>query len=225
MLKESGLSLQLEALRVGLNPPPDSVDSIEYLYSYTPEGDRRWSNLASYLAFMEAEQPNTLLIGEAPGYRGTSVSGVPFLSEGMIRHRQENGLRLPFTKYSRSAGYDVVSGYEATSTAMWDALDTGGARLPLLWAVFPNHPYSPGDAMTNRKPTRKEISAYIGVTGLLLEMYNIKHIVAVGNVAYDTLTANTDYSVVKLRHPARGGANKFREGLLNFIEATYGGRE
>ena len=224
MLKEIGHNLQFEALRVGLNPPHDTSDSIEYLYSYTLEGDRRWSNLLSYFAFMKDEQPDALLIGEAPGYRGTSVSGMPFLSEGMIKQRRDNGLRLPFTKYDHSASYDDVSGYEATSTVMWDALDAESIKLPLLWAVFPNHPHLIGDVMSNRKPTRKEISAYIGLTRLLLEIFNIKHVVAVGNVAYDTLTANTDYTVVKLRHPARGGARQFREGLHNFMETTYGSR-
>lgn len=225
MPKENGLELRLDKLRAELNPPHDS-GGVEYLYAHDTEGQRRWLNLVSYLNYMQDEQPETLLIGEAPGYRGTSVSGVPFLSEGMIKQRRLNDLRLPFTTYYQSAMYDQSSGFEATSRAMWRALDTySQQRLPLLWAVFPNHPHVIGDITTNRKPVKKEIRAYFDVTNFLIHMYNIKYIVAVGNVAYDTLTSSTDYPIVKLRHPARGGEKKFSEGFSIFMETNYGGRK
>lgn len=223
--KEIGPDVQFESLRAGLNPLRDS-GGIEFLYARTREGDRRWSNLVQYLRFMQVERPDTLLIGEAPGYRGTSISGVPFLSEGMIKHRRLNNLRLPFDEYSQSSMFDQSSGFEATSTVMWDVLDTySSLKLPLLWAVFPNHPYNIGDIKSNRKPTKSEISAYYHVTDILLQMYKIKYIVAIGNVAYDTLTGNTDYRVMKLRHPARGGAKKFKEGFIEFVEKTHDSRQ
>lgn len=225
MSKENGLESYLDQLRVGLNPSHHS-EGIEYLYAHNLEGNRRWLNLVSYLEFMLEEQPEVLLIGEAPGYRGTGVSGVPFLSEGMIKLRRLNNSRLPFTAYNQSTVYDQSSGFEATSKAMWNVLDTySPQRLPLLWAVFPNHPYGTDGITSNRKPTKKEIRAYVDVTGLLIKIYNIKYIVAVGNVAYDTFTTSTDYPIVKLRHPARGGVKKFGHGFSEFMERKYGDRK
>lgn len=222
MRSESGSNLPLDVLRAELNPAHGKA-GVEYLYDYSQEGDRRWANLTSYLEFMQSIQPDTLLIGEAPGYRGTSVTGVPFLSEGMIKHRAENDLVLPLTNYAQSAHYLSESGYEATSKIMWEVLDSSPiGKLPLLWAVFPNHPHVLGDVKTNRKPTKKEIALYGGVLALLLETYPIKQIVAIGNVAHATIATNTDFPIIKLRHPARGGANKFRDGFKAFLETTYG---
>jgi hypothetical protein len=59
------------------------------------------------------------MIGEAPGYRGTAVSGVPFLSEGMIKYRELHGLALPVIDYAPSLRYADESGYEATTIALW----------------------------------------------------------------------------------------------------------
>lgn len=219
----NGLKLDLKRLRDDLNLSSTAEDNIEYLYAHSHDGDRRWSNLVSYLNFMLKERPETLLVGEAPGYRGTSVTGVPFLSEGMIKERRINKLRLPFTEYIPSSMYDQASGFEATSSAMWSVLDAYcPQRLPLLWAVFPNHPHIGEDLLTNRKPTKNEIDSYSAVTRMLLRYYKIKHIVAIGNVSYDTLNSSSDNSVIKLRHPARGGAKKFSDGFASFMETTYG---
>jgi hypothetical protein len=144
----------------------------------------------------------------------------------MIKDRRANGLVLPITDYAPSVRYQSESGYEATSKVMWSVLDEACIMgLPLLWAVFPNHPHVSGEVMTNRKPSRREVAAYSEVIPLLMDAYAVKQIAAVGNVAYDTLSLNTDYKIVKLRHPARGGANKFRDGFNTFMEATYGRRD
>jgi uracil-DNA glycosylase len=223
MPRENGLSnVFLDSLRSHLNPKTQT-DSIEFLYAYTAEGNRRWSNLTSYLRYMQTVQPDILMIGEAPGYRGTSVSGVPFLSEGMIKQRTASESVIPVHEYVPSIQYSNESGYEATSKIMWDVLDEAQtSRLPLLWAVFPNHPHIVDNIMTNRKPTKSEIADYSRVLSLLLKVYPIQYIAAIGNVAYDTLSSNTDCPVIKLRHPARGGAKKFKDGLHSLLKDVYG---
>jgi len=94
--------------------------------------DVRVRRLAGYLQ-ARADAP-ILLVGEAPGYLGACVSGIPFTSE-----RQLTG-RGPA---------------EATATVVQAALaELGLADRVLLWNVVPTHPGTPS---SNRRPTAAEV--------------------------------------------------------------------
>ena len=98
------------------------------------DSELRRERLASYLESRRGA--GIVLVGEAAGYRGTRVSGLPFTSE-----RQLTG-RGPA---------------EATATIVHRVLDE--LRLEervLLWNVVPTHP---GTERTNRRPTRAEVEA------------------------------------------------------------------
>jgi len=101
------------------------------------------------------EQADWLLVGEAPGWRGARVSGLPFTSE-----RQLTG----------------TGPAEATATIVQDAL----AELELdalCWNVVPTHP---GTARSNRRPTGAEVSAS---RPFLEELSRQRRVVAVGRLA------------------------------------------
>jgi uracil-DNA glycosylase family 4 len=90
--------------------------------------------LRSYLE--ERWDAPLLLVGEAPGYRGARVSGIPFTSE-----RQLTG----------------AGPAEATATIVREVLtELGLAETVLAWNVVPTHP---GDTSSNRRPTANEIAA------------------------------------------------------------------
>ena len=115
--------------------------------------------LVRYLA--ERAEAGILLVGEAPGYRGARVSGIPFTSE-----RQLTG----------------VGPAEATATIVHRVLgELGIEREVLLWNVVPTHP---GTSSTNRAPTREEVEAGLSFVAPLVDG---RQVLAVGRIAHAAL--------------------------------------
>jgi uracil-DNA glycosylase family 4 len=117
--------------------------------------------LRSYLE--RSRNAPVILVGEAAGYRGARVSGIPFTSE-----RQLTG--------SGPA--------EATATIVHRVMAGLGVEDEvLLWNVVPTHP---GDETSNRRPTRAEIDA---ASPFLEELTRGRVAFAVGRVAASVLDA------------------------------------
>lgn len=145
----------------------------------------RRERLAAYLESRAGAR--FLLVGEAAGYRGARVSGVPFTSE-----RQLSG---------RAPG-------EASATIVHRALaDLGVTEDVLLWNLVPTHPHRPGRADSNRPPTRAEI---VAGAPFLAELARARTVIAVGRLAQGRLGGRY------LRHPSHGGAAVFRAGLVQY---------
>ena len=84
----------------------------------------------------------------------------------------------------------------------------------MLWNSFPFHPHKLGNERSNRKPTPEEIDKGKIYLTELIAMFKIKKIVAVGKIAEGILKAlYGQETVTYLRHPANGGATRFRSGL------------
>jgi len=115
----------------------------------------RCERLRAYLA-AHAES-EVVLVGEAAGYRGARVSGLPFTSE-----RQLTG----------------AGPAEASATIVHRVLDELGlAGSVLLWNVVPTHP---GTASSNRRPSGAEVEA---ARPFLEEVVGGRRVVAVGRLA------------------------------------------
>ena len=111
--------------------------------------------LEGYLA--SREHARFLLVGEAPGFRGARVSGVPFTSE-----RQLTG----------------AGPAEATATIVRATLEELELEEDTLcWNAVPTHP---GTETANRRPTRAEIEAG---SRFLEQLASRRRVLAVGRVA------------------------------------------
>jgi uracil-DNA glycosylase len=116
----------------------------------------RCDRLLGYLR--ERQDAPLLLVGEAAGYRGARVSGIPFTSE-----RQLTG----------------TGPAEATATIVHRVLgDLGIEENVLLWNVVPTHPGTPS---SNRRPTRVEVEAGLP---FLRELARVRRTIAVGRLAH-----------------------------------------
>ncbi len=123
------------------------------------DSELRRERLSAYLERKEGAR--YVLVGEAAGYRGARVSGLPFTSE-----RQLTG-RGPA---------------EATATIVHRVL----AELEieedvLLWNVVPTHP---GEERSNRRPRRSEVAEAMP---FLRELLRDRTPVAVGRIAHGVL--------------------------------------
>ena len=178
------------------------------------DNEIRRRNLARYLGQLAERRPTTLLVGEAPGYRGMAITGVPFTNTVLLRRGipefglfgAENGYAVPDTPTVAA---------EPTATVMWQVL-TSLDFLPLLWSAFPLHPHRPGEPLSNRTPTVAETMAWSWSWQALRDIMAITAVVAVGNVAQASL-ARTGMMVPRVRHPAHGGRDEFRHGLQTLL--------
>lgn len=179
-------------------PAPDDA---EPLYRDEPEGRRRERNLRRYLAMPHSP---VLLLGEAPGWRGMTVSGVPFVSVREAEAGVVPGLELP---------EHPQAPWEASSRVFWAALAQWKGPIPLSWPVYPHHPFVAGDPHTNRTPRPAEVRAGAPIALELIRALGIETVVAVGRKAQGAI-ASAGLEAPAVRHPAQGGAAQFTREVL-----------
>jgi uracil-DNA glycosylase len=130
-------------------------------YNQYARSELRRERLRAYLQLHA--HVDTILVGEAAGYRGARVSGVPFTSE-----RQLTG----------------KGPAEATATIVHRVLrELGIEDDVLLWNVVPTHP---GTATSNRRPTRIEV---LDARAFLDEVTRGRRVLVVGRLAAEALDA------------------------------------
>jgi hypothetical protein len=186
-----------------------------------PANAQRRHNLELYLQEMLDRAPKVLLLGEAPGFRGMRITGVPFTNRTMF-----DGPVNTFGLFGPGKGYEVPAeaagvASEPTATVMWEVL-TEVDFLPLLWSACPWHTHVPGRPQSNRTPTAAEAGLGTPFRQALMELFGIEAVVAVGNVAHRSLLGS-GVDAPKVRHPAHGGRSGFKRGLEELLHAGLGG--
>lgn len=192
---------------------PNSVNPFDY--SQRTNVVRR-RNLTRYLEQVGEGAPSVLLVGEAPSYRGMRITGVPFTNTVILQRGIPH-----FGLFGSANGYSVPDDLpaiaaEPTATVMWNTL-VDLDFLPMLWSAYPLHPHRPGNALSNRKPSMGEAAEWSWSWRALQDMFSIRTVVAVGNVAYDSML-RSGLSVSRVRHPSHGGKVMFARGLRDLLD-------
>ncbi len=194
-----------------------------------PQGPEiRRQQLQQYLT-ERIGRADTLLLAEAIGYQGGHFSGIPMTSErlllGGLRHKNL-GPELVFSGLSpqRTSRIEVrKEGFtEPTATIVWGFLVDNAIdpRSVVLWNAFPWHPYQEHKGLlSNRTPSEQELAAGHRVLRQMLEIGQFQRVVAVGEKSFSQLL-QLGISACKVRHPANGGAGKFRQQLLGLLKGT-----
>ena len=169
-------------------------------------------NVRVYLEYLLDHRSSLLLVGEAPGYKGCRLSGIPFTSGNIVSTSLHPFFRQCRTRLELK---QVVS--EATAKIFWEFLGKD-KPLPILWNAFPFHPFLPGFPESNRKPNREEIIEGLDFLRLLDGIFTPGWLAGVGRVGQDCLRqAYPGRNVVKIRHPARGGKREFQLGMVQLF--------
>ncbi len=169
---------------------------------------------------------DTLLCAEAIGYQGGHFSGIPMTSErlllGGLEHKGISaGMVFSNLSPQRTSSVAVkATGFtEPTATIVWGFFVDHGIdpRRVILWNAFPWHPYQPHKGLlSNRTPTAEELAAGHQILLTLLDLGRFRRVVAVGEKAAQQLD-QLNIAAVKVRHPANGGAGKFRRQLADLL--------
>jgi uracil-DNA glycosylase len=169
----------------------------------------RLANLEAYLrAQLTAGGRRMLLVGEAPGYRGCLLTGIPFSSPRLLRAAPHPMLRrlLPALELTGD-------GAEATASLVWQGL-ARRRTPPLCWNAFPFHPHRTGEPDSNRAPDAAELREGMYYLQRLAQLYNPQLVVGVGRKgAAAARRALPHCEIIEIRHPSHGGKAAFDAGL------------
>ena len=201
----------------GLAAVPTVPGRNNFLDHSHPGNAVRRRNLELYLLEMLDRSPRVLLLGEAPGFRGMRITGVPFTNRTMFQGPANIfGLFGPGKGYALPAEAEGVAA-EPTATVVWEVLAELDF-LPLLWSACPWHTHVPGEPQSNRTPRITEAKLGMPYWQSLVELFSIEAVVAVGNIAHRSLQAS-GVDAPKVRHPAHGGRSGFKRGLEELLLA------
>jgi uracil-DNA glycosylase len=193
---------------------------------YSNSAEIRRRQLIQYLE----ERKNSakyLLVGEALGYQGGHFTGIAMTSErillGKMKHKGiEPEYVMTALQPSRTSKENVrQDGFtEPTATIVWGHLLEMGIDPYsfVLWNALPWHPYKSDKGMlSNRTPKDTEMLAGLEKLKQLIDLLKPQIVIAVGQKAADQL-ARLDIEFSQVRHPANGGATKFRDQFAQIAQ-------
>ncbi len=189
--------------------------------------DIRRRQLELYLT-QRQHRAKYLFIAEALGYQGGHFTGIAMTSERILLGFQEEkyGVKPEHVFRNetplRTSRPDLTEQgmSEPTATIMWGAMIELGLDPydAVLWNAVPWHPYKSGEGyLTNRTPLAGEMEAGLKHLRNFISLFGDVKIIAVGRKCEQSL-GELDIEHTGVRHPANGGAPKFRGQLKELMQ-------
>ena len=160
-------------------------------------------NLKNYMYHLLDDGVDIMLIGEAPGYRGCALTGIPFTDEVQLKSSLNNYALGTWQRLDETGNTS-----ERSASAMWSALRKYHIT-PLMWNAFPFHPYQAGNISSNRTPTQAELKDGLTYIQELISIFDIDstRIFAIGQKAKSMIGLKDDSHCI--RHPANDFKKEF----------------
>ena len=171
------------------------------------------NNLQVYLEFMARQKGDKiLLVGEAPGYKGCRITGIPFTSGRLIRARE---YRIFEEIESQIYLTDIES--ENSASLVWKTL-ADQYHYPLFWNAFPFHPHPKSVQNKNRAPNQQEMKEGAGYLEGLVRLFSPEKIAGIGRKGTQSLEGIfPDKEILYIRHPSYGGKQDFISGMKQLL--------
>ncbi|WP_440999484.1 uracil-DNA glycosylase [Fodinibius sp. SL11] len=171
-----------------------------------------------------------LFIAEALGYQGGHFTGIAMTSERILLGHHESVHGIPADgafqsiepKRTSKPEVNEKGMSEPTATIMWKAIYQLGIDPyeTVLWNALPWHPYDSDDGLlSNRTPTDRELEKGYSSLKSFLKLFPDGEIIAVGRKCEQSLDAFGISDYTPVRHPANGGAPKFRRQMKDLINS------
>ncbi len=170
----------------------------------------RRQNLERSLSRAVDLKVRTIWIARDLGYRGGRRTGLALTDEMHLDAYSALFRGLPFERATIGAPVG-----ERTANTIWRMLARVGEPV-FLWNVFPFHPHTPDNPMTNRCHTASERNQCGSFFHALLEILKPDKIIAIGGDAHRAVDS-MGISSIQVRHPSYGGQNVF----IRQIEEAY----
>jgi len=181
--------------------------SSDTVFNQYQDADIR-NNLKLYLEYLVQNNHGVLMIGQAPGYNGCRLTGIPFTSGDVVRRAQH----LIFKEIGgRIRSHRVAS--EPTATILWEFFGND-KPVPVLWNAFPFYAHERGEPKEDREPTRSEIEEGKVYLKMVHDVFQPKTLCSLGRIGQRILEGVfPGEEIVYIRHPSYGGKKAFIEGM------------
>jgi len=172
-------------------------------------------NLYQYLLLMaKLTRHPMLIVGEAPGYKGCRLTGIPFSSSDFVTNPPHQFWRQLAPKLHVNTAVR-----ENTASIVWNFLNTQ-EQLPLFWNAFPFHPYQAYKPKSNRCPNIKELRLGKQYLEQLAEIFSVSEVVGLGRRGhYQAQQCFPELQINYVRHPSFGGKTAFITQMMEIFSA------